>query len=408
VRIAFLTPEYATRTAPDGGLANYLRVTGRALVERGHDVTVIVGADRQQRWTDGGVEVCEIQTDKLSCDPFVRGVPGVRRLYPFMRQYSACRKLARAFWRLHAEHPFDVIQASSFRAPGYFLLRNGRVPVITRASSYSPLLRAAYGRPSTLADRVNDALELSQVTRADACFAPSRFVADAYMRLAKISPRVIRTHVRAVAEDQDIDFFNRHRPGTPRYLLFFGTLSRIKGVDLIAEFIESLLLAHGDLSFLFIGRDDGLPDGRKCMDLIRSRAGTALPRIIHIPTLPKSQLLPFIANAVAVVMPSRADNYPNACLESHALGVPVIGTLDSSLDEMIVDGVTGFLAKNEDATSLRETIERCLRLNPAARAAMRDAVLLAAKRTQSEDPIGSLIDCYNQTRSAYAGRSTKH
>jgi predicted membrane GTPase involved in stress response len=34
-------------------------------------------------------------------------------------------------------------------------------------------------------------------------------------------------------------------------------------------------------------------------------------------------------------MPSRVDNYPNACLEALSLGVPVIGTYDSSLDEMI-------------------------------------------------------------------------
>jgi glycosyltransferase involved in cell wall biosynthesis len=190
--------------------------------------------------------------------------------------------------------------------------------------------------------------------------------------------------------------------------LFFGTLSRIKGVDLIAEFIEPLLLAHHDLAFVFIGRDDGLPDGRKCMDLVRSRARTTGSRILYLPALPKSQLLPFVANAVAVVMPSRADNYPNACLETLALGVPVIGTRNSSLDEMIVDGVTGFLANNADAPSLRENIERCLNMPAAARAAMSAAISSASKRTQSEDPIGCLIDFYRETHEAYVGRVTEH
>jgi glycosyltransferase involved in cell wall biosynthesis len=404
VRIAFLSPEYATGKAPDGGLANYLRVTGRALVERGHEAAVIVSSERDHRWTDDGVDVSEVAVTEPAIARWFKPAPAVGALWPVVAQYAACRSIARAFWRLHAQWRFDIVQASSFKAPGYLVLRNGRVPVVTRASSYSPSLRAAYGRPTGVADRLSDRLELAQVCRADACFAPSQFVARAYETRAGIRPRVIRTHVRAFAEPQDASFFAAHHPSQRRYLLFFGTLSRIKGVDLIAEFIEPLLLSHTDLAFLFIGRDDGLPDGRKCIELIRSRAGATRARIHYLAALPKAQLLPFVANATAVVMPSRADNYPNACLEAQALGVPVIGTWDSSLDEMITDGVTGFLAKNGDAASLHENIERCLGMASEARTAMSAAVLAAARRAQSEDPIGCLLDFYQETHEAFAGR----
>jgi glycosyltransferase involved in cell wall biosynthesis len=403
MRIAFLTPEYVSETAPDGGLANYVRTTALGLLERGHEATVIVASDRDRTWSDEGVEVCEVGTASTDLR-LAKGVPLLARLHPLFTQYSACRRMARAFWRLHAERPFDIAQASSFRAPGYCLLRNGRVPVVSRASSYTPLLRGAYGHRTTLADRLSDRLERRQVTRADACFAPSRLIANVYARLGTMTPRVIRSHVRVSVEGQDRSFFEKHRPVSRRYLLFFGTLSRIKGVDLIAEIIEPLLATHADLAFVFIGRDDGLPDGRGCMDLVRSCAPTTLSRIAYFPALPKPRLLPFVEGATAIVMPSRVDNYPNTCLEAQALGVPVVGTRDSSIDEMIEDEITGFLATNGDSRSLRQSLERCLAMTQSEVVRMRNAVLAAAKRGQSEDRIGALIDFYEETRRVNVSR----
>jgi glycosyltransferase involved in cell wall biosynthesis len=46
-----------------------------------------------------------------------------------------------------------------------------------------------------------------------------------------------------------------------------------------------------------------------------------------------------------VVTPSRVDNCPNTCLEAQALGKIVIGTRQSSLEELVDHGVTGFLAE---------------------------------------------------------------
>jgi glycosyltransferase involved in cell wall biosynthesis len=140
------------------------------------------------------------------------------------------------------------------------------------------------------------------------------------------------------------------------------------------------------------------------MDLVRSCAPTTQSRIAYFPALPKPQLLPFVAGATAAVMPSRVDNYPNTCLEAQALGVPVVGTLDSSIDEMVEDGITGFLAANGDSRSLRQSLERCLAMTQSEAVRMRDAVLAAARRGESEDRIGALIDFYEDTRRATASR----
>ena len=96
-------------------------------------------------------------------------------------------------------------------------------------------------------------------------------------------------------------------------------------------------------------------------------------------------------------MPSRIDNYPNACLEALLNGVPVIGTFDSSLDEMIVDGETGFLAKNDDPSSLCDAIMRLLSLSPWQRKEMQERILKSVEAINAEDRVGQLIAYYRET-----------
>lgn len=73
-----------------------------------------------------------------------------------------------------------------------------------------------------------------------------------------------------------------------------------------------------------------------------------------IDNLPHRQLYPIVAGARLVVLPSLVDNLPNACLEAMGLGRAVIGTAGASFEELITDGVNGFLAPPNDPEGLAE------------------------------------------------------
>jgi glycosyltransferase involved in cell wall biosynthesis len=120
--------------------------------------------------------------------------------------------------------------------------------------------------------------------------------------------------------------------------------------------------------------------------------------------MPKARLLPFVREAEAVLMPSRIDNYPNACLEAQALGVPVIGTRGSSLEEMIEDGITGFLVDGCDAPSVAAAIERRLRQSAEERAHLRARMGRAIEEIGREDRIGQLIALYQRTVDRFSER----
>ena len=401
MHIGFFTPEYVTAANPDGGLANYLRKTGQALAERGHQVSVFVLQPQESGWQDGGVQVYGVT--QPSWPEQIRKLRSVRPVAAYWQQAQAARRLANKAWEVHANHPFDLFQASSYYSPGFILRRNGRVPLVCRVSSYTPLLRQAYGRQPSLGDRWCDRLERRQVLDADACFAPSRLMVETYARCVGRRPDLLRTQLDEEIIQQDSSFYQDNYSGLV-YLLFFGTLSRIKGIDLLAEALPALLEAHPQLSVLFIGRDDRLPDGSLAFDLVRSRCQAYTDRLHYHPALSKAQLFPVIDHALGVLIPSRIDNYPNAALEAISLGVPVIGFIGSSLEEIVTEAMTGFLARNEDSQSLVAVVQRLLDLGSGARQAMRQACLAAAAAMRSEDRLGQLIAYYEAVIRRFRGK----
>ena len=401
MHIGFLTTEYVTTKSLDGGLANYLKKTAKALVDRGHRVTIFWLSDRDSEWSDKDVTIIEVKRENRRSR--IKRVPVLRWLFP--SQILNSRKIAKKVMQIHSENPIDILQQSSYLSAGNSLLHNNRVPLVCRASSYTPLVRKAYGLSGSLRDILIEWLEFRQMKESDAAFSPSNFIANVFS--AKIGRKIptIRTPLEIPLTDTlDNSFYNQYLKGK-KYLLFFGTLSRIKGTDLIAEVIPRILKEYPDIFFVFIGRDDGLPGGRKIQDLISERSKTYEDHIFIHAAIPKSQLYPVISHATGVLLPSRVDNYPNVCLEAQYFGIPVIGTQNSSLEEMIEDKKTGFLAQNGDVNSLYSSIVEMLEMTPARYEEMKKNIQFQIQKNLDEDRIGQLIDFYGKVIADYRAKN---
>src|SRR5262249_42489373 len=77
-------------------------------------------------------------------------------------------------------------------------------------------------------------------------------------------------------------------------------------------------------------------------------------------TLEKARLFGIIRFAHLVILPSLFENLSNAGLEAMALGRPVIGTYGTGFEELIQDGINGFLVEPGNADALEKKILSCL------------------------------------------------
>jgi len=125
--------------------------------------------------------------------------------------------------------------------------------------------------------------------------------------------------------------------------------------------------------------------------------------LIVLQNLPHRQLYPVIERAHLVVLPSLADNLPNACLEAMGLGKVVIGTFGTTFDELITDGVNGFLVPPNDSAALADkmisawTHPALSNISTAAKQRMREFA--------PEETVASLLTYYAEVISRHRGHA---
>ncbi|KKQ98421.1 MAG: Glycosyl transferase group 1 [Candidatus Woesebacteria bacterium GW2011_GWB1_39_12] len=397
MHIGFLTSEYPLNNTKTGGLGTYIRKTALELNKRGQKVSIFWESIRNAKSNDRGIVVYEIK-----CPPLYYALNSQSLIKQLIRVsyvlYSAF-KIRNKVFQVHKETPLEIIQAPNHLAPGYFIKQNNKIPVVARVSSYAPLYHAAFGVPRTFGDYLIDYLELRQVTGAKAGFSPSHFMQKVYSRYENCNldfvPTAVEVRKPEKTDNSVLKKILRQFP-SKQYLLYFGSMSRIKGVDLMADVINKLAPKYPRLCFVFIGVDYGLPSGEPISSFIFKNCDKYKERIIFLPFKQHWTLYPVIKRSLVVVAPSRVDNYPNACIEAQSLGIPVIGTTDSSIDEIIVDGKTGFIAENSSAISLVSKIEKLINMNKKERVEMRKNIEKNMIAIFAEDRIKLLIKYYEK------------
>jgi glycosyltransferase involved in cell wall biosynthesis len=83
-----------------------------------------------------------------------------------------------------------------------------------------------------------------------------------------------------------------------------------------------------------------------------------------------TEMLSLYHAADALVMPSLYEGLPNAVLEAHACGLPAVVSHAANIDQIVVDGVSGFEAPTFDHDALAEGLARLLAASADERRAM--------------------------------------
>jgi len=346
LRIAFATPEFVTEDHFDGGLSNYINRVSKALAQRGHDVHVItLSTKNEDEFDHEGVLVHRVMP-KRGWYRFNRltGSSLTTTLHWLNFSTQTYRKLK----QLHRRQPFHLIQYPNYSSCGLFSIPLLRAAHVVRVSSHQSQWNDAAGVKRDFDSTVVGLLESLQYKLTRNIHAPSRATQQTLR-----DARLLRTPFYLETGTLDSAVYDRFLRDK-RYVLFFGRFQLHKGIHVLVRALPRFLSHCPDAHVALVGRDMETPLASSMASFARAQCNGFGERLIIVEKLPHSQLYPVIAGAQLVVLPSLIDNLPNACLEAMGLGKVVIGTEGTSFEELITDGVNGFLVQPDDPEALAD------------------------------------------------------
>jgi glycosyltransferase involved in cell wall biosynthesis len=146
-----------------------------------------------------------------------------------------------------------------------------------------------------------------------------------------------------------------HMPQARRYVLCVAALVEWKGLDVLIEAVQPLLVADPSLNLVIVG-DGPLRDSLEKLasslgiqdqtQLLGSRDGSEVAKLLH--------------GCEVFVLPSRTESFGIVVVEAFASKTPVIATAVGGIPEIIEHEKNGLLVQPDDPTGLREAIRRVL------------------------------------------------
>ena len=136
-------------------------------------------------------------------------------------------------------------------------------------------------------------------------------------------------------------------------LLFVGRLDAVKGIPLLLEAVTALKKHHPDMALTIVG------DGPMRADL------EAQARALDLPTefvgyRSPAEVAAYLDSHDILTLPSFAEGVPVVLMEAMAARNPVVASRVGGVQELVEDGVSGFVLPPGDVVSLTKALEKLL------------------------------------------------
>jgi glycosyltransferase involved in cell wall biosynthesis len=142
------------------------------------------------------------------------------------------------------------------------------------------------------------------------------------------------------------------------FIVCVGRLDRCKGQDILIKSLSILKDRVSKLQVKFIG-EGMLKDELQNMAY---KFGIS-EQCIFTGALTHDEVLHQISESGITIVPSRSEAFGNVCIESLAVGTPVVASSVGGIPEIIRDGIDGYLVPPEDPKALANAIVNLLNMN---------------------------------------------
>lgn len=366
MHIVFVTTEFVTENIYCGGLSNFTANMARIFSEHGHSITVLVaaGIDKSKMWNRIHVECINYWQNPVSN---LFSLKDRKNWMVFIQKCIGSYIIKEKIKEINQKQKIDVIHYCNLEGVALF---TNNIPYVVRLSCYNNIWKGAYKQHflPNYKDNPRDGADLAEefaIRHAKVVVSPSCCLADITERNLKKRALVIESPYYFDQSEWDDSIYKNLQ--NKRYVLFFGTLGYMKGAHVLAEIVYDFLDKYPDMHLVMVGKEKNIYDGIKetpAHKVILNNAGKYQNRIIYYREMDKKFLYPIIKKADFCILPSRIDNLPNTCIEAMSLKKIVIGTDGASFEQLIKNGVNGYLADRDNPESYMTAIDAVMSLSP--------------------------------------------
>ena len=400
--------EHPPAPYPAGGIGAYTRHIAQLLANAGETVHVLA-----QRWEGAPQPLVVSHAGRLSVHRVSLEEPvwpaqassEERALLCALAQSNCPAQVfawqaARFAERLIEQESIDVVEAQEWEAPLHYLqLRRGlglgpqrQPPIIVHLHSPSAMIFEHNDWDKSFVDYLPlTQLEEFTIRAADSLICPSAYLARGVTQRFGLSPSCV-TVVRYPMGETPL------LPRTPQTwardaICYVGRLELRKGVVEWVDAAVKIAATQLGVTFHFFGSDtslDGGSSGESVLAYLKRRIPRAVRRQFHFHgPQSREQLLLQLSEFSIAVVPSRWENLPYTCIEAMATGLPVLVSPHGGMAELIVDGESGWVAREGSPAGLAEALTRALAATPTERAVMGARASQAVRQVCANDVVVS-------------------
>lgn len=340
MHVCFLCNEYPP--GPHGGVGSFTQTLARALVGRGHQVTVtgVYPRERSGEENDQGVRVLRLPHAEI---------PGTGLIVNGARLREALRQV-------HQQSPIDIIEGPEISLA--VIPKDFPAARVIRMNGGHQFFAATLGAQPR---RWRSWLERRSFAHANHLCAVSNFVAETTRQLLQLGNLPIeilpnpvdtlRFHPQPAEVEED------------GVILFVGTVCEKKGVRQLVQAMPQIAAAAPHAKLWIAGRDWNDPQtGESFIEKLRGMISPDLTeKIIFKGRIEHAELPALMGKASICVYPSHMEAMPLAWLEGLAMGKAIVASQTGPGPEAIEDGVSGLLCNPHEPGSIAEKIIQLLK-----------------------------------------------
>lgn len=183
----------------------------------------------------------------------------------------------------------------------------------------------------------------------DVFLAPSEFIKNKFIeygfdeRKIKVLPYALNL------QEYSSDLSDIAYPTNPAYILYFGSLSKEKGVGVL---LDAMTEVKNNITLKIVGEGP-------LLDILKTKVkDRKIPHVEFLGYLSGDALREVVNKSMAIIVPSVwYENSPLVIYEAMALGKPIIGSRIGGIPELVKENVTGLLFEAGNSYELASKID---------------------------------------------------